>query len=153
MAAISPIFAAIAIYSLFTPWVSGKLLVVGKTITGFDFPNVFWSVLIGCISIIAIYVWGIMARDTTRNRKIVLALSLITLVAAGYFLYDYAQKPSIPGVRISFRGGLLLCFASLITSFFGMLTIIYMMDLSRFKFNKTKSSHANLNMPDNDLAK
>lgn len=150
--AISPIFAAIAIYSLFTPWVSGKLLIVGKTITALNFPNVFWSVLIGCLAIIAVYVRSILTRDTVRNRGIVLVISALTLAAAGYFLYVYSQKPSLPGVRISFRGGLLLCFMSLILSLIGSIATIYIMDSHKFKLKKAKSSRSNLDLPDTNKA-
>lgn len=113
MTAISPIFAAIAIYSLFTPWVSGKLLVVGKTITGFDFPNVFWSVLIGCLAIIFVYVQSLILGDVIKRRGAIFALSAATLLASGYFLYVYSKKPSIPGIKVSLHGGLLLCFVSM----------------------------------------
>jgi hypothetical protein len=117
--AISPIFASISIISLFLPWVSGKLLVIGKTITAFDFPNVFWSVLIGSLALIVVYIRSILASETTQRRAAILALASVTLIAAGYFLYGYSKSPSIPGVRVSFHGGLLLCFASLILSVIG----------------------------------
>jgi len=122
--AISPFFAVIAIYSLFTPWVSGKLLLIGKTISSMDFPNVFWSVLIGCLAIIAIYIWGILTGSLVKNRGMVLAISSLTLVAASYFLYVYSQKPSIPGVRVSLHGGLLLCFVCLILAVAGAIVPI-----------------------------
>jgi hypothetical protein len=114
--AISPVFAAIAIYSLFMPWVSGKLLVIGKTIRALDFPNVFWSVLIGCTALIVVYIRAILAREIIKRRGVIIALSATTLIAAGYFLYGYSKTPSIPGVRVSFHGGLLICFGSLILS-------------------------------------
>jgi hypothetical protein len=151
--AISPIFAAIAIYSLFTPWVSGKLLLIGKTITAFDFPNVFWTVLIGSLAIIAVYVWGILARNLVRVRGIVLAISAVTLVAAGYFLYVYSQKPSIPGVRVSFHGGLLFCFISLVVSLIGSIVPIYLLDLSGFKISKKISKKRTANLADVERAK
>jgi hypothetical protein len=117
--ALSPIFALVAIISLFMPWVSGKLLVIGKTITSLDFPNVFWSVLIGCTALIFIYIKGVMSGEIIKRRGVIAALASATLIAAGYFLYVYSKKPSIPGVKISFHGGLLLCFVSLIFSVVG----------------------------------
>lgn len=117
--AISPVFAALAIYSLFTPWVSGKLLVVGKTITAFDFPNVFWSVLIGCLAIIIVYIRSFITQDAVKSRGVIFALAAATTVAAVYFLYVYSKKPSIPGVKISLHGGLMFCFVCLILAMAG----------------------------------
>jgi hypothetical protein len=136
---ISPIFAAIAIYSLFMPWVSGKLLVIGKTIRAFDFPNVFWSVLIGCLALIVIYVRAILAREIIKRRGVIIALSAATLIAAGYFLYGYSKTPSIPGVRVSFHGGLLICFGSLILSVIGA---IIPLDLFNVKKEKCLSENS-----------
>ena len=118
-ASISPIFAAIAIYSLFIPWVSGKLLVIGKTITAKDFPNVFWSVIIGGLAIIGVYIHSLFSGEIVKRRVVVFILSVMTLLSSGYFLYLYSKTPSIPGVRVSFRGGLLVCFISLILAVAG----------------------------------
>jgi hypothetical protein len=138
MTAISPIFAAIAIYSLFTPWVSGKLLVVGKTITGFDFPNVFWSVLIGCLAIIIVYIRSFITRDAVKSRGVIFALAAVTTIAAVYFLYVYSKKPSIPGVRVSLRGGLLLCFTSLVLSVIGSVVPLSILSPNRRESSSEK---------------
>jgi hypothetical protein len=137
--AISPVFAAIAIYSLFMPWVSGKLLVIGKTIRAFDFPNVFWSVLIGCAALVVVYIRAILAREIIKRRGVIIALSAATLIAAGYFLYGYSKTPSIPGVRVSFHGGLLICFGSLILSVVGA---IIPLDLFNVKKDKCLSENS-----------
>jgi hypothetical protein len=129
--AISPVFAAIAIYSLCMPWVSGKLLVIGKTIHALDFPNVFWSVLIGCLALIVVYIRAILVREIIKWRGVIIALSVATLVAAAYFLYGYSKTPSIPGVRVSFHGGLLICFGSLILSVAGSLVPLNLLNTKK----------------------
>jgi hypothetical protein len=128
IAAISPLGAALSIYALFMHWVSGKLLVVGKTITAMDFPNVFWSVLIGSAAIIMVYGWAIVARDIVKKRVVITILSSATLAAAGYFLYKYGQKSSMPGVRISFHGGLLICFIGLFLCVIGSIIPLKILD-------------------------
>ena len=128
IAAISPLCAALSIYALFIPWVSGKLLVVGKTITALNFPNVFWSVLIGCVAIIVVYIWAILTRDIARRRPIIFILCFATLAATGYFLYVYSQKSSMPGVRISFHGGILICFIGLILAAAGSIIPLNLFD-------------------------
>jgi hypothetical protein len=119
MMALYPVGALMAIISLFLPWVSGKLLVVGKTITGLGFPNVFLSVLIGCIAIIAVYIWGIMSKAIESKRPVLIILSLATFIVTGYFLYSYSRQPGIPGVSISLHGGVLLTLAGLTLSLIG----------------------------------
>jgi hypothetical protein len=113
IAAIYPFTLILAITSLYQPWVSGRLLVVGKTMTGSGFPNVFWSVLLGSAACLAIYVSGIIAHNLSSRRPILLILSFITLIVAGYFLNSYSQASGFPGVRISLHGGVLLTYSSL----------------------------------------
>jgi len=116
---LTPIGAIIAIGALFLPWFKGHLTFIGKVVNGAAFPGVFWVILLGCLLLMAIFIFGLTGVKRNLARYFSVGLSLSTLLLALIILYGYGQKSTAPGVSVQMKHGVPMAFGGLILALIG----------------------------------
>jgi hypothetical protein len=119
---LTPFGAVVAIVSLFLPWFKGHLTFVGKVVSGTAFPEIFWTVLIGCLATLAIFIYAMKSNKSSLNKWGLMGLSLATLLIAAAFIYNIGQRSTAPGVVIHVRHGVILTFSGLLLAAAGAVT-------------------------------